>query len=88
MRPLGRGSVAFRTEITAVFAESAIGLYGLIGLPGVAGDEIGAALVTRLLMLGAIAICGNVYWCIERDRRSTVAVEREAVSAETAVSEA
>jgi hypothetical protein len=81
-------SVAFKTEITAVFAASAIGLYGLIGLPGVIGDELGAALVTRILMLGAIAVCGNVYWRIERDRRSAVAEEREAVSTDAVVSEA
>ena len=73
-------SVAFRTEVTAVFAASAIGLYGLIGLPSAVGAEDGAALVTRMLMLAAIAVCGNVYWRVERDRRNAVGEEREVAS--------
>jgi hypothetical protein len=71
-------SVAFRTEVTAVFAASAIGIYGVVGLPGVVVAEDGAALVTRMLMLAAVAVCGNVYWRVERDRRSAAAEELEA----------
>jgi hypothetical protein len=70
-------SVAFRTEVTAVFAASAIGLYALVGSPGVVVAEDGAALVTRMLMLAAVAVCGNVYWRVERDRRKAAAEERE-----------
>lgn len=70
-------SVAFRTEVTAVFAASAVGLYALLGSPGVVVAEDGAALVTRMLMLAAVAVCGNVYWRVERDRRNSAARERE-----------
>jgi hypothetical protein len=30
-------------------------------------------LVTRLLILAGVAICGNMYWRIERDRRQAAA---------------
>ena len=74
-------SVAFRTEVTVVFAASAIGLYGLISLPEIVGAEIGAAVVTRILMLAAMAVCGNVYWRVERNRRNA-AVEAGEVTGE------
>ena len=67
-------SVAFRTEVTFAFAASAIAIYGLIALeafthPGVPVGEMAIVMVTRMLMLAAVAVCGNAFWRIERDRR-------------------
>ena len=65
-------SVAFRTETTAVFTAAAIGMYGLISLPTVV-DGSETALLTRLMVIVAVAISGNTYWRIERDRREAAA---------------
>ena len=69
-------SVAFRTEVTYTLAGAAIVLYGLIALPALAGTA-GAVLATRLLMMAAIAVCGNVYWRSERDRRRAAVETRD-----------
>ncbi len=70
-------SVAFRTEATLVFAGATIAIYGLIGsASGLEGDA-GAALMARMLMLGGVAICGNVFWRIERDRRRDAEVAHD-----------
>ena len=61
-------SVAFRTEFTLAFASAAVAVYGMISLATFGGDD-GQALIARLLMLVAVAVCGNVYWRTERDRR-------------------
>ena len=71
-------SVAFRTEIAASFAGAAIATYGVISLATL-GDASGVMLMTRLLMLASVAFCGNVYWRIERDRRTAAAQSRDAV---------
>ena len=62
-------SVAFPTRVTAVFAGATIAGYALISVftAGSAGDA--AAALTQMLMLAAVAVCGNVYWRIENDRR-------------------
>ena len=61
-------SVAFRTEVAFALAGAAIAAYGLIAFStfGGAGAEF---IATRLLMLAAVAVCGNIFWRIERDRR-------------------
>ena len=62
-------SVASPTRVTAGFAGAAIASYALISVftAGSAGDA--AAVLTQMLMLAAVAVCGNVYWRIENDRR-------------------
>ncbi len=74
-------SVAFRTNVTVAFAAAAIALYALISLATISGGE-GATLITRMLMLAGTAVCGNVYWRIERDRRLAAAEGRDTLKAE------
>ena len=61
-------SVTFHPSITAVFAGTAITAYALISLAtlGTVGE---VALITRLIMMTAVAVCGGVYWHIEQQRR-------------------
>ena len=61
-------SVAFRTELTLAFAGAAIGAYGLIATTSFQGNGP-EVIAVRLLMLAAVAVCGNMYWRIERRRR-------------------
>jgi hypothetical protein len=64
-------SVTFATTMTLAFAGGAMALYALVGLVslGVDGEAGLQALLTRLLMLAAVAVCGNAYWRIEGERR-------------------
>jgi hypothetical protein len=63
-------SVAFTPLVTLAYTATAIGVYGLIAL-STASDSADDApvILTRLLMLGAVAFCGFVYWQIEHARR-------------------
>jgi hypothetical protein len=61
-------AVTFRTEFTAGYTAAAIAAYASITLV-IAPDTEPIALLTHLLMLAAVATCGNVYWRLERDRR-------------------
>ena len=61
-------SVAFRTEATLIFTGAAILAYALISAPAFAGAD-GVAVLTRMVVIAGVAICGNTYWRIERDRR-------------------
>jgi hypothetical protein len=70
-------SVAYRTEVTFVFTGAAVALYGLIASAGMVGAEDGATVVARLLILAAVAVCGNVYYRTERDRRKAAEQTRE-----------
>ena len=82
-------SVAFRPAASMAFAAVAVGTYGIIcaaTLDGGAAEVV----ITRLVMMAAVAVCGNMYWRIERDRRrgahelrtrTTVATSEEAPSA-------
>ncbi len=74
-------SVAFGTQMTLVFAGGAIATYGLIASSTFSGDDP-EVIVVRLLMLGAVAFCGMMYWRIERDRRNTAEQLREALKSE------
>lgn len=61
-------SVTFHPSITAVFAGTAITAYALISLATLGNvDEV--ALITRLIMMTAVAVCGGLYWHIEQQRR-------------------
>jgi hypothetical protein len=74
-------SVAFRTKVAFTFAGAAIAIYGLISLGTTTSDD-GAVLITRMLMIAAVAVCGNVYWRTERDRRLVGAKTREELRAQ------
>jgi hypothetical protein len=61
-------SVAFEPAVTLVYAVATGLVYAVISLPTAEPTET-AVLVSRLLMLAAVAFCGAVYWRVERDRR-------------------
>lgn len=61
-------SVTFRTGMAAILAGSAVGLYTLVVVPDLGGDT-GIFLVTRIIMMIAVVVCGMVYRTTERDRR-------------------
>jgi hypothetical protein len=65
-------SVTFRTEVSIGFAAVTVAAYAAIASFALPADD-GQVLVTRLLILAAVAICGNMYWRIERDRRQAAA---------------
>ncbi len=60
-------SVAFDTKGSMTFTVGAVALYGLIGAPDVVDG--GAELMARMVMMVAVAVCGNVFWRHERERR-------------------
>jgi len=62
-------SVAFPGDVTATFTAVTAILYALVSPPASAGDV--EALMSRLLALGAVALCGYTYRRIEQDRRVT-----------------
>ena len=53
-------------------------LYALIstGTGGLGGSNQ-QVLITRLLTLAAVGVCGNVYWRVERDRRQSAQEAQE-----------
>src|SRR5437016_1017572 len=61
-------SVAFPTWMTAGYTAIVIGIYGIICLATAPGDEY-PAVFTRLLMIAAIAVCGNLFARSESNRR-------------------
>ncbi len=72
-------SVAFSTEQVAEYTAGAISAYATICLLG--GGDILITII-RVLMIVAIAFCGNRYWQIERSRRHVAASAREELLAE------
>ena len=74
-------SVVFRTQVTVAFTGAAVATYGLIALSTASGD-VEQIIVTRLLMIAGVAVCGNAYWRIERDRRKAAAKPLEALKVE------
>ena len=65
-------SVAYRTEAAFAFTGAAVVLYALISSPAFAGTD-GVAVATRMVVIAGVAICGNTYWRLERDRRPAAA---------------
>ena len=61
-------SVVFPTLELYLFLGLTDGLYGLIGLMTLQTSDDFQTLVIRLLMLSAVAICGNYFARIERNR--------------------
>ncbi len=72
-------SVAFSTQRTAEYTAGAISAYVTVCLMG-GGDIL--ITISRALMIGAVAFCGNRYWQIERARRREAATTREELLAE------
>lgn len=62
-------SVAFPTWLTSAYTAIVIGTYGVIGLSTATPDQY-PALFTRLLMVAAIALCGNLFARHESRRRA------------------
>ncbi|MEW5871953.1 MAG: hypothetical protein AB1894_21975 [Chloroflexota bacterium] len=65
-------SVAFTSFLTFTLVSGTLLLYAVIGvatLPLTTGDL--QTLVTRLLMLAAVAVCGNLYWRLENSHRQS-----------------
>jgi hypothetical protein len=66
-------SVAFRPFVTSGFAIATAGVYGVIAVHELPARVDAAPIVlTRVLMLAAVAFCGAVYWYVEHDRRRRV----------------
>ena len=62
-------SVAFPTFLTAGYTAVTIGVYGIIALATAPGDGY-PAVFTRLLMIAAVALCGNLFARSESRRRA------------------
>lgn len=62
-------SVAFPTRLTAIYAATAIAVYGLVCL-ATADVADHPAIFTRLLMIAAVAVCGNLFARNETHRRA------------------
>ena len=69
-------SVAFPTRLTAAYTVATVAIYGLVSV-STAGGSDAATVITQMLMLAGVAVCGNVYWRIERDRRKAVRNDTE-----------
>ena len=61
-------SVAFPTLITVGYTAIVVGVYGLICLSTAPPDDF-PAVFTRLLMIAAVAVCGNLFARSESHRR-------------------
>ena len=62
-------SVAFPTWMTAGYTAVVIGAYGLICVATAQGEDM-PAVFTRLLMIAAVALCGNLFARSEARRRA------------------
>jgi hypothetical protein len=63
-------SVAFPTRMTAAYTALVIGVYGVVALSTAASSDDFPAVFTRLLMIAAIAACGNIFARHESRRRA------------------
>jgi hypothetical protein len=63
-------SVAFEPLVMIEYALVTAGVYGVIAMSRLpAAVDRGPIVLTRVLMLSAVAFCGGVYWFVEHDRR-------------------
>lgn len=63
-------SVAFEPVVVIEYALATAGVYGVVALSRLPGGlDRGPIVITRVLMLSAVAFCGGVYWYVEHDRR-------------------
>jgi hypothetical protein len=76
-------SVAFSPAATLLFAGGAAGIYAFISLgSALFGDIDLQVMIARLIMMSAIAVCGQIFWRIERDRRGAAVVARQRLIAQ------
>jgi hypothetical protein len=76
-------SVAFETAVTIGLVGSVTAFYLLLCLgTGATTADNFPTLVARLLMMVAIAFCGNLFWHIERKRRQAAVQAHERLLAE------
>ena len=76
-------SVAFSPATTLLFAGGAASLYTFISLGSAPfGDIDLQVMIARLLMMTAVAVCGQIYWRIERDRRGAAVKARKRLIAQ------
>lgn len=61
-------SVAFDPTVTFAYAVATAVVYAVVSAPTTEPTDA-PVLVTRVLMLAAVAFCGAVYWRVERERR-------------------
>jgi glucan phosphoethanolaminetransferase (alkaline phosphatase superfamily) len=61
-------SVAFDPAVTFVYAVATAVVYAVISMPTTEPTDA-PIVVSRVLMLAAVAFCGAVYWRVERERR-------------------
>jgi hypothetical protein len=67
-------SVAFEPYVTIVYTIATVGIYGIIATSAMpTGVDAGPIVIARMLMLGAVAFCGGLYWTVEHDRRRHLA---------------
>ena len=62
-------ALAFPTMLALTYLATVVAIYGGMAF-GSAPAGSADVVIVRLLMLASIAVCGNLYWRIERDRRS------------------
>ena len=70
-------SVAFPPALTALFTGATVIVYGLVCFFDSSvfwAPENEPAVLVRLLMIGAVAVCGAIYRQIEADRRRAMAI--------------
>lgn len=73
-------SVAFPRPATLAYATVALFMYWAVSLP--VRDAVDQqALLARIVMLAAVAFCGNLYFTIEHDRRRDAAQARDTLTA-------
>jgi hypothetical protein len=66
-------SVAFEPVVTIAYALATACVYGVIAATEMPTGLDGAPVVlTRVLMLAAVAFCGGLYWRVEHDRRRRI----------------
>ena len=71
-------SVAFETAVTVSFVGSAGAIYFLICLgTGWVDPDLFPIVFARVLMMIAVAFCGNLYWHLERKRRDATIIAHE-----------
>ena len=76
-------SVAFPLGMTVLYGGGVVVLYGLIAsATATPTSDNYQAIVTRLLMLAAVATCGCIYLHIERNRRRAATEEHNRLRAE------
>lgn len=69
-------SVAFPTRVAGAFTAATVAIYGLASIATMVPGE-GPVLVAQLVMLAAVAFCGNVFLRVERDRLAGFREARE-----------